>query len=230
MERKTSAMEEEGEEDINHGGRGRRRHEPWRKLERKISATEEEGEDDCCSHQEWGLPKPSSSALWGIHKSIRPVECFAKKEKCPKQHVKLILSIVNACVKELAFTKNVLSDRFRGKRGRNKNIKNFVPKCYLDFCIKLLVWGSWVMIRGTGCTRHKCPSLPVCHALPYASGHMGCVLTSLQAQDQRGRGWPSSQQRHLTVFSSSSSTITDTGRLLKWKSDHWNILKQNLRF
>ena len=46
MERKTSATEEDGEEDISHGGIWRGRHQPRRKTERKTSASGEDAEED----------------------------------------------------------------------------------------------------------------------------------------------------------------------------------------
>ena len=68
-----SATEEDGEEDISHGGRHqpwrktsakmerktsvsdegrwRGRHQPWRKMERKTSATEEDGKEESGGQQ-----------------------------------------------------------------------------------------------------------------------------------------------------------------------------------
>ena len=53
MERKTSATEEYGEEDISHGGRRRGRHQPQGKMQRKISATEEYAEEDISHGGRW---------------------------------------------------------------------------------------------------------------------------------------------------------------------------------
>ena len=53
MERKTSATEEDGEEDISHGGRWRGTHQLRRKMERHTSATEEDGEEDISHGGRW---------------------------------------------------------------------------------------------------------------------------------------------------------------------------------
>ena len=51
MERKTSATEEDGEEDISLRGRCRGRYQPRRNMQRKTSATEEDGEEESSDHQ-----------------------------------------------------------------------------------------------------------------------------------------------------------------------------------